>query len=78
MKIYITKYALTDGIQLVNAEPSKYSPNYMTVKEPYHTAFSEKDYTLTLPEAVKQAYKKRDKKIYSLKAQIDKLEGLTF
>lgn len=79
MKVYITKYALTKGIVEINdwrfLESDK---SYIYAKESYSAYKVGTDAFFDREEAVKNAYKKRDKKIESLKKQIDKLNTLKF
>lgn len=77
--IYITKYALTDGILVREGEPThteggyfyKYTPeSYLT------SAIYGKDVYLALEPALKRAEEMRVKKIASLEKQIKKLQTL--
>ena len=80
MKIFITKYALTDGIiekEAMNVDDS----NMMEViggGDRFNWYAHTGEYSLTRKEAVKRAEEMRLKKIASLKKQIAKLENLTF
>lgn len=80
-KVFITKYALTKGIQEVKANITKSWPDNVRFASVYgfytdfvvgRNAFIDKS------EAVKQAEKMRLKRIESLKKQIKKLEDLKF
>lgn len=79
-KVYITKYALTGGIIEKEARVYDYGNGHLRafVNGDYSSygigseAFFEKE------EALKNAEKRRTKKIDSLKKQIKKLENLKF
>lgn len=82
-KVFITKYALTQGIIEKETEITIYkSP----IEEPIECACIEEwpGYTIgkeafyTLEEAVKKAEEMRKKKIASLRKQIEKLEKMDF
>lgn len=84
-KVYITKDALTKGILEIDAkvEPSYYDQNivYARVYDRYlGTEFFRvgSEVFLTKEEALKDAEKRRIKKIDSLKKQIKKLENIKF
>lgn len=74
MKAFITKYALTEGIieveytHIFNDGSITFEGEYCTVSEWQ----SSKD------DAIKKAEEMREKKIKSLKKQLDKLANLTF
>lgn len=81
MKIYVTKYALTDGINELEASKSEYSDGVVAVQPT--TAFGKKyyhknDYCLTKKDAIVKALDMRTKKIASLKKQIKRLEAMEF
>lgn len=74
--VYITKYALSDGIKKVDAKvaadhctSNDYGILQMFFKDEFH---------LTEEQALANAELRRDKKIVSLKKQIEKLEKMTF
>lgn len=82
-KVFITRYALTRGIIEKETEITVYkSP----IEEPIECACVEEwpGYTIgkeafyTLEEAVKKAEEMRNKKIASLRKQIEKLEKMEF
>lgn len=76
-KVYITNYALTDGIKEYPAELTE--PGTALVVTKYNTwHFPKGKYFLTLEDAKKDAEKIRLKKIDSLKKQIEKLEKMEF
>lgn len=79
-KVYITKYALTKGILEKEARVSDFGCGRLR-------AFCNGDYSsygigseafYTLEEALNNAEERRNKKIESLKKQINKLENLKF
>lgn len=74
MRVYITKYALTRGIQddtfEEHGEKTKYVFNGVRL------LFSGRDYFYTEEEALAHAEIMREKKIKSLQKQIDKLNKL--
>lgn len=81
MKVYITKYALTSGIDEV--ECSQFNMNSGTIhyKLPgsHFTQYAHgKDWRGTMAEAEIRAEEMRVKKIASLKKSIAKLEKLNF
>lgn len=84
-KVYVTKYALTKGILEIDAivGQSFYDQNifYARVCDRYLGTESFRvglEAFLTKEEALKDAEKRRIKKIDSLKKQIKKLENLKF
>ena len=69
--IYVTKYALTSGIK---SETAKIDPDgWALVDRDY---FSKSEYALTMKDAIVQAKGKRDRKVASLKRQIEKFEKM--
>lgn len=81
-KVFITKYALTSGIQEAQMEvklsDSPTNKNCHGLFNGSFHAFYGDEFHLTKDEAVKDAEIKRKKKIDLLKKQILKLENLTF
>ena len=78
-KVYITKYALTQGIY--EMEVHRMSEDGSSVygkawNEAYHG--NGKEWCRTKEEAIKRAEEMRIKKIESLEKQIKKLKGLKF
>lgn len=75
MKVYITKYALTQGILVKNADKTC-SPRMIRCNktEFYHG----NDWHESWEEAVKRAEEMRDKKIVSLKKSLENMEYLKF
>lgn len=83
MKLYITKYALTNGIIEVDTEilTDTFGGKFISVKIfgfHYEQFFGAKDFRQTRKSAIKKAEEMRAKKIASLKKQIEKLEKLSF
>ena len=77
MKVYITKYALTSGIEEIEVELCSDS----MVRDMAHSRYFHgdgKDWHRSLESAKTKAEEMRNKKIASLKKQIDKLERLEF
>lgn len=81
-KVYITKYALSQGIiETCDYEFSNRSQDKSWIYSSGHFYDSYKigrDAFFDRDEAIKDAYNRRDKKIKSLKKQIDKLNTLKF
>jgi hypothetical protein len=77
MKVWITKYALSEGIKEAESKSIESDYGYLSV-EGYWSSFSRKEYATTKEDAIKQANDKRIKKIASLKKQISNLENLKF
>jgi hypothetical protein len=75
VKIYVTKYALTQGITTheVGEEPGKGWPWFVTPGRGEGL-----DWHLSMADAMVRAYAMRDAKIASLKRAIAKLEGMEF
>jgi len=80
MKIYVTKYALTQGIYEVEAEDETGGifVAFSGSNRSYTTYYHKGEYELTHAAAVTKANEMREKKIASLKKQIKKLEEMTF
>ncbi len=81
MKVWITRYALSEGIFEVDAERTdiagmiKYQPITSTIGNCYS---SKPDWHETFEDALKQAERMRARKITSLRSQLEKLEKLEF
>lgn len=75
---YLTRYALTEGIKVVEGEPSDLDADYINIGGYFGSFKLGGEIFETLPEAVAGAERKRVKKIASLKKQIAKLEKMTF
>lgn len=87
MKVWITKYALTQGIEEIDSNQVKEfevtDTGYLCFrrngKYSYTTElYSQKEWNQTKEFAIKKAEEMRQKKIASLKKQIDKLERMRF
>lgn len=81
MKVYITKYALTAGIQIKNAEKSSTSDGMVGVKHGGYTAYFHgegRDWHRTAESALKRAEEMRRKKIASLNKSLAKIEAMKF
>lgn len=80
MKVWITKYALTDGIIEEEAEPCGKDMiavrNERALSSYFHG--EGKNWHKTKESAIAKAEEMREKKIASLKKQIDKLEKIKF
>lgn len=77
MRVYIVKYALTNGILETEAKETKFVEMINT--EEFGFLHGEgKEWTRTREEAVSVAENMRAKKIASLQKQINKLENLNF
>lgn len=76
---WVTKYALTKGIQEVEARLSEVAPTMILVGDYTRpTYFHGTEWHRDRASAVAKAEDMRRKKIASLKAQIKRLEGLKF
>lgn len=82
MKVYVTKYALTRGVLLVDVELcSASSGEQQMVKEigsPSPRYYHGRDWHISWEAAKAQAEELRDKAIASSKKRIVKLESMTF
>ena len=82
IKVWITKQALTKGIQLVDAELSSISPDMVFYGDfGYVRRYAHgegKDWHRTTESAVKRAEDMRDKKLASMRKSIAKLEAMVF
>lgn len=77
IKAWVTKYALTEGIQEVEGEVCHNVSSGMLSWGKYGTAHG-RDWHRTREEAVKRAEEMRVAKIASLKRSIAKLEAIKF
>jgi len=81
-KVFITKYALTNGIEEVELDvkenPEHFKKSCYGKWKGYSQGFYNDDFHLTKEEALIDAEKRRKKKIESLKKQIQKLERMSF
>jgi hypothetical protein len=80
MIVWITKYALTQGIFRADAEVTLDLPNMATIYHPggLSAHFHGKDWHTTEADALKRAEDMRKQKIESLYKKIYKLERLKF
>jgi hypothetical protein len=80
MKVFVTKYALTAGIQEIEVKQSENYPEMVTnIANSYQTFHGEgRDWHRTWDSAAAHAEKMRVGKIASLKKSIHKLERLTW
>lgn len=79
MKVWITKYALTQGI--FEEEAEDYGDGFVKVtKKGFLDSYYKKgkDWHKTKESAIAKAEEMREKKIASLKKQIEKLEKIKF
>lgn len=85
MKVWITKYALTRGIEEITSD----DVSRMLIKKNgdlvmygksgmFPVSYSPDNYSLDKQSAIKKAEEMRQKKIASLKKQIEKLEKMRF
>ena len=79
MKVYITKYALTLGIQ---EREVREAGNGMVIDDSHfvgqHFQIEGKGWHRTIESAKKEAERMRQSRIKALEKQIEKLKGLTF
>lgn len=78
MKIWITKYALTQGVYSLEAEIDSDYPDMAVHRTRFPSYFHKPYWHLTEEEAVAHAETMRVKKIVSLRKSIAKLENLRF
>lgn len=86
MKVWITKYALTDGISdgeiiaehKIRENPIEYKSRYLCRSKDGDQCLDGGDFCFTYELAVQKAEEMRQKKIASLKKQIEKLERMRF
>lgn len=83
MKVWITKYALTDGIREIEAEISDTSPTMIThyasdSGRSWMTHFHGNDWHHTPEQAATRAEEMRQKAIASAHKRLAKLEKLSF
>ena len=78
IEVFITKYALTQGIIIKEVEIEDDREYACVIDVRPVESYSKKDYTLTIEEARKQALILRNKKIASLKKQLLKMEAMNF
>lgn len=79
MKVWITKYALTSGIEeLHGGQHWSSATRFVTKRHGWDWVFKRPDWHTTKEEAIARAEEMRTKKIANLKEQISKLEKLKF
>lgn len=78
MRVWITKYALTTGIFEADVDVSDDFPELVRVSPTQYFQGEGKDWHRTKIEALQRAEEMRQKKIRSLKKQIEKLKKKTF
>jgi hypothetical protein len=79
MKIYVTKYALTSGIQIYDANLIQDTKICVVeVNSSSSMYFHDNEWHEDKESAVKQAEIMKDKKIKSLKKSLEKIEKLKF
>ena len=76
MKVFITKYALTQGI--IEADARGVGDGMVVVRGRFDSYFRKDDWHDNIIDAVDAANRMRTKKITSLKKQLDKLEHMLF
>ncbi len=78
-KIFIVKYALTEGIFIVDATERAGNMYSSPSTQGFGTLYWHKnEYALTVEEAIARAEELRKKKLKSLRKQLDKLEQKVF
>jgi hypothetical protein len=77
VKIYVTKYALTQGIWAVEAEKAPSKRNYVRTVGQFPTYYYKGQWCPSRKSALDHAEQMRIKKIASLRKQIKKLENMT-
>lgn len=79
MKVWITKYALTDGIIEAKGEQDKLTYGFVVTDGVFRNEwFNRIDCFTSRTSAIKKAEEMRQKKIEGLKKQIKKLEEMRF
>ena len=78
MRVFITKYALTKGIIETEAKDIGDDMIEIVGKYPIYYHKDGREWHKTKESAIKKAEEMRQKKIASLKKQIEKLEGMKF
>lgn len=79
--VYITRYALSKGIKVLEAEvllEREEGSSYKYIRDGYGFLYINKDFFLTKSEAIKKAEEMKKKKLLSLRKQVEKLEKMTF
>lgn len=79
MRVWITKYALTQGVYPAEVDLSTVSDTMVReTKTAYPNLFHKPYWHTTREEAVKQAEDQRVRKIASVRAQLTRLQKMTF
>ena len=79
MEIYITKYALTEGINKAYVSEENIEGDRVFIKSRWTcVSYGKTDWHKTKAEAKIRAEEMRQKKIASLKKQLAKMEKMTF
>lgn len=80
IRVYVTKYALSSGIHIVDCKVSSSGPDWLIDWDLGRgwQSYNKKDWSATRAEAIARAEEMRAGKIASLKKQIAKLENMTF
>jgi len=73
MKVYVTKYALTRGILLMEVT-DKFESNTILYSIKYGY-FNKGDHFKNIEEAIKDAEQRKEKKLIQLQNQLEKLEN---
>ena len=77
MKVWITKHALTQGVEIWNGKTTDYG--MFERDATFYDRYRHKgEWWPSRAEAIADALKRRDRKIASLKKQLARLEALTF
>jgi hypothetical protein len=77
MKVFISKYAITDGIIEREVVPGS-SEDVVRSPGHFHVTFKKPDWHLTYEEAAAQAEIEKQKRIASLEKQLTRLKHLKF
>lgn len=78
-KVYVTKYALTAGIQLVDVDVPRITEDpYRYSKERFPVQYGRGDWFHTFAEALANAEERKAARIASLKRSLAKVEKLKF
>ncbi len=77
-EVYVTKYALTKGIQKCTVKTTSIDGMLEDVKNPYryYSGGEGKDWHMTLDKAIAKAIKMKNKKVKTLEKQIEKLKEM--
>jgi len=78
MKVFVTKYALTEGVYVDDVEPSGVCESMVSSKTRGLTNYHGKDWHTDRDSALRRAEVMRARKIHSLEDSIARLKGLRF